>query len=89
MHTLTGNDAPTLILSVRQHLASLALQLTPRPDLAAPLADQMPQHSVRLAALAATLTSQQVTQYRADAIGGEPDAASRVAASLNNLVLTA
>ena len=66
-------------------LASLALQLTPRPDLAAPLADQMPQHSVRLAALAATLTSQQVTQYRADAIGGEPDAASRVAASLNNL----
>ena len=66
-------------------LASLALQLAPRPDLAAPLADQMPEHSVRLAALAATLTSQQVTQYRADALGGEPDAASRLAGSLNNL----
>ena len=47
-------------------LASLALQLAPQPDLAAPLADQMPEHSVQLAALAATLTSQQVTQYRAD-----------------------
>ena len=66
-------------------LASLALQLAPRPDLAAPLADQMPQHSVRLAALAVTLTSQQVTQYRADALGGEPDAARRLAASLNTL----
>jgi len=66
-------------------LASLALQLAPRPDLAAPLADQMPEHSVRLAALAATLTSQQVTQYRAGNINGKPDAASRVAASLNNL----
>ena len=66
-------------------LASLALQLAPQPDLAAPLADQMPEHSVRLAALAATLTSQQVTQYRADALGGEPDAASRLAGSLNNL----
>ena len=66
-------------------LASLALQLAPQPDLAAPLADQMPEHSVRLAALAATLTSQQVTQYRADALGGEPDAANRLAGSLNNL----
>ena len=66
-------------------LASLALQLTPQPDLAAPLVSQMPQHSVRLAALAATLTSQQVTQYRADALGGEPDAASRLAGSLNEL----
>ena len=56
-------------------LASLALQLAPQPGLAAPLADQMPEHSVRLAALAATLTSQQVTQYRAGTIGGEPDAA--------------
>ena len=68
-------------------LASLALQLAPQPDLAAPLADQMPEHSVRLAALAATLTSQQVTQYRADALGGEPDAANRLAGSLNNLSL--
>ena len=66
-------------------LASLALQLAPQPGLAAPLADQMPEHSVRLAALAATLTSQQVTQYRAGTIGGEPDAASRLAGSLNNL----
>ena len=68
-------------------LASLALQLAPQPGLAAQLADQMPEHSVRLAALAATLTSQQVTQYRADALGGEPDAASRLAGSLNNLSL--
>ena len=60
-------------------LASLALQLAPQPDLAAQLADQMPQHSVRLAALAATLTSQQVTQYRADTIDGQPDAANRLA----------
>jgi Tetratricopeptide repeat len=66
-------------------LASLALQLAPRPGLAAPLAGQMPEHSVRLAALAATLTSQQVTQNRADARGGEPDAANRLAGSLNNL----
>ena len=68
-------------------LASLALQLAPRPDLAAPLAGQMPEHSVRLAALAATLTSQQVTQDRANALGGEPDAASRLASSLNNLAV--
>ena len=66
-------------------LASLALQLAPQPGLAAPLADQMPEHSVQLAALAATLTSQQVTQYRAGAIDGEPDAANRLARSLNNL----
>ena len=66
-------------------LASLALQLAPRPDLAAPLVGQMPEHSVRLAALAATLTSQQVTQYRTDTTGGGPDAGNRLAASLNNL----
>ena len=66
-------------------LASLALQLAPQPDLAASLADQMPQHSVQLAALAATLTSQQVTQYRAGAIDGQPDAGNRLARSLNNL----
>ena len=66
-------------------LASLALQLAPQPDLAASLADQMPQHSVQLADLAATLTSQQVTQYRARAIDGQPDAADRLAGSLNNL----
>ena len=66
-------------------LASLALQLAPQPDLAAPLADQMPEHSVRLAALAATLTSQQVTQHRAGISDGEPDAPDRMAGSLNNL----
>ena len=66
-------------------LASLALQLAPRPDLAARLAKQMPEHSVRLAALAATLTSQQVTQYRADASEAEPDATNLLAMSLYNL----
>ena len=66
-------------------LLDLALQLAPQPGLAARLAGQMPEHSVQLAALAATLTSQQVTQYRADALDGEPDAASRLAGSLNNL----
>jgi hypothetical protein len=45
-------------------LASLALQLAPQPGLAATLADKMPEHSVQLAALAATLTIQQVTQHR-------------------------
>ncbi len=68
-------------------LDSLALQLAPQPRLAAPLADQLPEHSVRLAALAATLTSQQVTQYRGDILVGEPNAASRLAGSLNNLSL--
>jgi tetratricopeptide (TPR) repeat protein len=68
-------------------LASRALQLTPQPDLAAPLVGQMPQHSVRLAALAATLTSQQVDQYRADALGGDPGGASRLAGSLNDLAV--
>ncbi len=66
-------------------LASLALQLAPQPGLAAPLADQMPEHSVQLAALAATLTSQQVTQYRTGMIDGGPDAAERLAGSLNEL----
>ncbi len=51
-------------------LASLALHLAPQPDLAASLADQMPQHSVQLAALAAALTSQQVTHYRAATVDG-------------------
>ena len=66
-------------------LASLALQLAPQPRLAAPLADEMPEHSVQLASLAATLTSQQVIQYRAGVADGQPDAASRLAMSLNNL----
>ena len=68
-------------------LVSLALQLAPQPRLAAPLADQLPEHSVRLAALAVTLTSQQVTQYRADILVGEPNSASRLAGSLNTLSL--
>ena len=66
-------------------LLDQALQLAAQPGQAAQLADQMPEHSVLLAALAATLTSQQVTQYRADALGGEPDDADRLAGSLNNL----
>ena len=66
-------------------LVDLALQLAPQPSLAAELAGQMPEHSVQLAMLAATLTSQQVTHYRAAAIGEEPDAARRLAGSLNNL----
>ena len=68
-------------------LAGLALQLAPQPAQAASLAGQLPEHSVRLAALAATLASQQVTQDRADAHGGEPDAANRLAGSLNDLSL--
>ncbi len=66
-------------------LASLALQLTPQPSLAAALADQMPQYSVQLAALAATLASQQVNQYRTGTIDGQPDAARLLARALHNL----
>jgi len=62
-----------------------AVQLAPQPAQAARLAAQMPEHSVQLAALAATLTSQQVSQYRADALSGEPDAVNRLAESLTNL----
>ena len=47
----------------------------------------MPEHSVQLAGLAATLTSQQVTQYRASTINGEPDADSSLAGSLNYLAV--
>ena len=65
--------------------ASLALQLAPQPGPAAQLADQMPEHSVQLAALAATLASQQVTHYRSGKARERPDAASRLAGSLNNL----
>ena len=68
-------------------LADLALQLAPQPALAAQLAGQMPRHSVRLAALAATLTSQQVTQYRASVVEEEPDTASRLATSLDYLAV--
>ena len=68
-------------------LASLALQLAPQPALAARLAGQMPEYSVRLAALAATLANQQVTHCRAGTIGGEPDAANRLARSLNYLAI--
>ena len=66
-------------------LVSLALQLAPQPGLAAALADQMPPESVRLAGLAATLTSQQVTDYRAGMADGGADAASRLAGALVNL----
>jgi hypothetical protein len=47
----------------------------------------MPERSVRLAALAATLTSQRVIHYRAGVLGGEPDAVSHLAGSLNNLAI--
>jgi len=50
-----------------------------------PLDGQMPRHSLPLAALAATLTSQQVTHYRAGTIDGQPDTADHLAVSLNNL----
>jgi hypothetical protein len=66
-------------------LLDRALQLAPQPGLAAALAGQMPEPSVQLAALAATLASQQVTQYRADVIDGESDTAGRLARSLSNL----
>ena len=66
-------------------LLDLALRLAPQPGLAAVLAGRMPEHSMQLAALAATLTSQQVTHYRAATIAGEPDAANLLARSLNNL----
>ncbi len=68
-------------------LASLALQLAPQPGLAAELAEQMPEHSVQLAALAATLTSQQVTHHRAGTIDEEPDAVNDLARSLNTLAV--
>ena len=69
-------------------LASLALQLAPQPELAARLAAQMPEHSVQLAALAATLTSQQVSQYQAGMGDGQPDAVRPdLAMSLTNLSL--
>ena len=66
-------------------LASLALQLAPQPGLAARLADQMPNYSVRLAALAVTLSSQQVAVYRQAATDGQQDSTGRLAGSLHNL----
>ena len=66
-------------------LLDLALTYCPQPAAAVTLVSQLPERSTGLAALAATLTSQQVTQYRAGARGGEPDAADRLAISLNNL----
>jgi hypothetical protein len=60
-------------------LLDQALRLAPQPGLAAELVGQMPERSMQLAVLAVTLTSQQVTWDRADALGGEPDAASCLA----------
>ena len=89
---LLGDQLPDLLTAAIDapagrlpDLLDNALQLAPQPGLAAQLAGQMPEHSVQLAALAATFTSQQVIRYRTDARGGEPDAASRLAGSLNNL----
>ncbi len=58
-------------------LVSLALQLAPQPGLAALLAEQVPYPSVQLAALAATLASQQVAHYRAGTINEDPDTTNR------------
>jgi tetratricopeptide (TPR) repeat protein len=66
-------------------LASLALELAPQPSLAADLTDQMPEHSVRLAVLAAALTSQQVIHYREVLAGEDPDVARCLAMALNDL----
>ena len=79
IHLAVTNDHAELA-----DLASLALQLAPQPDLAALLISEMPEHSVRLAALAATLARQQVIHCQVGR-AGEPDAANRLAASLNNL----
>jgi Tetratricopeptide repeat/Anaphase-promoting complex subunit 5 len=66
-------------------LASLALQLAPQPALAATLVSRMPDNSVRLAALSASLASQQVTHYRTALAGGDPNNADRLAEALRNL----
>jgi tetratricopeptide (TPR) repeat protein len=66
-------------------LLDYALQLAPQPALAGQLADQVPDHSVRLAALAATLARQQVTHYRRRTIDEGQDTAGRLAGSLSNL----
>ncbi len=94
LERLLDGHLPDLLTAAIDHpagrlpdLLDRALQLAPQPGQAAALADQMPEHSVQLAALAATLTSQQVTHYRADAVGGEPDAANRLAGSLTNLAV--
>ncbi len=77
VHLVVAADAAGL--AELADLASLALHLAPQIDLATALADQMPKHSVRLAALSATLTSQQVIKYRAGLPDAGPDAASRLA----------
>ena len=77
--------AVTTGLAELADLASLALQLAPQPGPAAQLAEQMPRYSVQLAALGATLASQQVTHYRAGTIGGKPATAGRLAGMLTNL----
>jgi tetratricopeptide (TPR) repeat protein len=68
-------------------LTSLALEQAPQPDLAISLADELPERSVPLAALAATLTSQQVSAYRAAAGDRQPVTRNELAGRLNNLSL--
>ena len=92
LHELLATALPGIVhlAGIADHpeladLASLALELAPQPGLAAWLADQMPKHSVQLAALAATLTSQQVTHYRAATTGRGLYAADRLAGRLSNL----
>ena len=83
VHLVVTADAAEL--AELADLASLGLHLAPQLDLATGLADQMRRHSVQLAALAATLTSQQVMKYRAGTLGADPDAANRLAGSLTDL----
>ena len=90
---LLGEALPSIVLRAvygdhagLADLASLALQQAPQPALAAKLAGLMPEHSVRLAALAATLASQHVTHCRTNTKEG-PDAAERLASSLHDLSL--
>jgi Tetratricopeptide repeat len=66
-------------------LVNLALHLAPQPHLAPELVGRMPERSVRLAALAITLTSQQVTHHRAALVGADPDVVGRLAMALNDL----
>jgi tetratricopeptide (TPR) repeat protein len=68
-------------------LTSLALDQAPQPDLAVTLADELPERSVPLAALAATLTSQQVSAYRAAAGDRQPVTRNELARGLNDLSL--
>jgi tetratricopeptide (TPR) repeat protein len=77
-------DAPAGLLP---DLLDLALTCCPQPATAAALADQLPERSTGLAALAVTITSQAV-QYLRQRAAAQPDAFTLdLAASLNDLSL--